>query len=137
VLEAETAISKLDITEQQHYRHTVTETIKKISQEDNMNNIRGKTERKLIRNKLVENELTITKVDKGKTIVILSAENYAQKVNNFVQENQFTLLNYNPTQNYQKTIKQRIAQCNNIRKEIKWKYINMNPPPQPQISMPQ
>jgi TusA-related sulfurtransferase len=133
VLEVETAISKLDITKQQHYRHMVTETIKKINQQDNINNINAKTEWKLARNKLVENELTITKADEGKTIVILFNRNLlTKKLNNFAQENRFTLLNNNPTQNYQKTRKLIIAQCNNIiPKENKWKYTNMNPPSSP------
>jgi hypothetical protein len=33
------------------------------------------------------------------------------KVNNFIQENQFTIFNNNPTQKYQKTIEVRLAQC--------------------------
>jgi hypothetical protein len=52
----------------------VAKTIKKINQKDNMNNTKNKLEWKLvrnIRNKLAENELIITKADKGKTIVIL------------------------------------------------------------------
>jgi hypothetical protein len=130
-LEAETGISKINATEQQYYRHMVTKTIKKISQKDNTNNTRNKIEWKLmrnIRNKLAKNELIITKADKGKTIVILTMENYTQKVNNFIQENQFVLINNDPTKNYQKAIKHTMTQCNNIiPKENKWKYINMNP----------
>jgi hypothetical protein len=110
-LEAETAISKMNATEQQYYKHMVTKTIKKINQKYNMNNIRSKIEWKLIRStrkkKLVENELIITKADKGKTIVILTTGDYMKKVNNFIQENQFVLLNNDPTQNYRKAIKIR------------------------------
>jgi hypothetical protein len=50
-----------------------------------------------IRNKLIEKELVITKADKGKTIVILTANEYIHKVKNFIQENQFTSLNSDPT----------------------------------------
>jgi hypothetical protein len=106
-LEAETTISKINATEQQYYRHMVAKTIKKINQKDNMNNTRNKMEWKLIRNirnKLVENELIITKANKGKTVVILTMEDYTQKVN-FIQENQFVLINNDPTKNYQKAIK--------------------------------
>jgi hypothetical protein len=49
VLEAETTISKLDIMEQ-HYRHVVAKTVKKIIQENSKNNIRNKREWKLIAN---------------------------------------------------------------------------------------
>jgi hypothetical protein len=130
-LEAETAISKINATEQQYYRHMIAKTIKRINQKDSMHSIRSKIEWKLIRhirNKLMENELIITKADKGKTIVILTKEDYTQKVNNFIQENQFTLLNNDPTKNHRKAIKHIMTQCNNIiPKENKWKYINMNP----------
>jgi hypothetical protein len=130
-LEAETAITKINATEQQYYRYMVAKTIKMINQKDNTNNTRNKMEWKLIRNirnKRAENELIITKADKGKTIVILTTEDYTPKVNNFIQENQFVLLNNDPTQNYQKAMKHTMTQCNNIiPKESKWKYINMNP----------
>jgi hypothetical protein len=33
-----------------------------------------------------------TKADKGKTIVVLTTEDYTQQVNNFIQENQFVLI---------------------------------------------
>jgi GTP-binding protein EngB required for normal cell division len=90
-LEAETT-SKINAMEQQYYTHMVAKTIKKINQKDSMNSIRSKMEWKLIRhirNKLIEYELVITKADKGKTIAILRTEDYTQKVNNFIQENQF------------------------------------------------
>jgi hypothetical protein len=108
----------------------VAKKIEKINQKDNTNNTRRKTEQKLvrnIRNKLAKNELTITKEDKGKNIVILTIEDYTQKENNFIQKNQFVLLNNDPMQNYQKAIKHTMTQCNSIPKENKWKYINMNP----------
>jgi hypothetical protein len=55
-------------------------------------------------------------------------EDYKQKVNNLLQENQFILINNAPTKNYQKAIKHTLTQCNNIiPEENKWKYINMNP----------
>jgi predicted transcriptional regulator len=68
---------------------------------------RNKMEWKLIRNirnKLAENELIITKADKGKTIVMLTMEDYTQKVNNFIEVNQIVLINNDPTKNYQKAI---------------------------------
>jgi hypothetical protein len=41
-LEAETAISNLDIIEQQYYRHAVAKNIYNINQENDLNNIRSK-----------------------------------------------------------------------------------------------
>jgi hypothetical protein len=65
---------------------------------------------------------------KGKTLVILTKEEYNRKIKNFIQNNHYVKLNKNPTQQYQKIIKQTLKQCINIiPKEYKWKYINMNP----------
>jgi hypothetical protein len=80
------------------------------------------------KNKVSTNKLTITKADKGKTVLILTQEEYHHKVNNFIQDNRFTVINNNPTQHYQKTIKQTLKQCNNIiQKETIWRYTNTNP----------
>jgi hypothetical protein len=81
-------------------------------------------------NKIVMNKLTITKADKRKALVILTQEEYKHKINNFIRDNQFIMINNNPTQYCQKNIKQTLKQCNNtILKENMWKYTNMNPAP--------
>jgi hypothetical protein len=49
-LVVKTAISKLDIIEQQNYRYVVAKTVKTVKQEDNKNNVRGKSKWKLITN---------------------------------------------------------------------------------------
>jgi hypothetical protein len=131
-LEAETAINNLDIKEQSYYRHAVTKKIKDISKNNKENsNIKNKEEWKIIMNikyKIRENNLIVTKADKGKTIVILTEHEYKQKIRNFIQDNQFVLINKDPTSHYQKIIKHMLKQCNNtIQKEQKWKYTNMNP----------
>jgi hypothetical protein len=83
-----------------------------------------------ITKKLIENNLTITKADKGKTTAILTLTEYEQKVNDFIKENKITEINSNPTQKYQKRIKQILKQNKTIRqKEHTWKYTNMNPMP--------
>jgi hypothetical protein len=55
-----------------------------------------------IKHELMENELTIAKGNNGKTVVTLTKENYTQNENSFIQEDQCTRLNNNPTQNYRK-----------------------------------
>jgi hypothetical protein len=54
-----------------------------------------------IKNKMIKNQLIITKANKGKTLVIITQEEYKHKTNNSIQDNQFTMIN-NPTQYYQK-----------------------------------
>jgi hypothetical protein len=40
-----------------------------------------------IKNKIDMNRLIITRADKGKTLVILTKEEYNHKIQNFIQEN--------------------------------------------------
>jgi hypothetical protein len=56
-----------------------------------------------IKNKISKNILTITKADNGKTLVILTQDEYKHEIRNFIQDNQFIMINKNPTQQYQKT----------------------------------
>jgi hypothetical protein len=51
---------------------------------------------KNIKKKLTENNLTITKADKGKTTVILTLTECEQKVNYFIKEQKITEINNNP-----------------------------------------
>jgi hypothetical protein len=129
----ETALNNLDIAEQQYYRHAVGKTLIKITQKNEHNSDTHNKEWKAIRNikkKLTENNLTITRADKGKTTVILILTKYEQKVNDFIKEHKITEINSNPTQKYQKRIKQILKQNKNItQKEHTWKYTNMNPTP--------
>jgi hypothetical protein len=67
-----------------------------------------------IQNKMITKKLAITKADKGKSVVMLTIEKYKQKVENFIHDSQYTVISNNPTQHYQKTIKQRLKQYNNF-----------------------
>jgi hypothetical protein len=101
-----------------------------MNQKDNTNNKKSKEEWRTItdiKNKMTENNLTIAKADKGKTLVILTQEEYKQKITNFIQDNKYIKIN-NPTQQYQRKVKQTLKQCNIIiPKESTWRYTNMNP----------
>jgi hypothetical protein len=52
--------------------------------------------------KVIENTLVITKVDKGKTLVILEKEDCHNKVCTFLQDNECTKLNCSPFNAHQK-----------------------------------
>jgi hypothetical protein len=109
----------------------VAKKIKRLSQNENIENRKNRQEWKLItgiKNELTTNKLVITKADKGKTLVILTQEEYKRKINNFIQDNQYTPINNNPTQQYHKIIKHTLEQCSSIKQEENvWKYTNMNP----------
>jgi hypothetical protein len=64
--------------------------------------------------KLDQNNFTIMKGDKGKTIVIINKNTLTQKTEDFLQENHFTQLPKDPTDNFQKQLQQMIPNFNKI-----------------------
>jgi hypothetical protein len=50
-----------------------------------------------IKNKIDTNRLIITKADKGKTLVILTKEEYNHKIQNFMQGSHFIKINKSTT----------------------------------------
>jgi hypothetical protein len=53
---------------------------------------------------MIRNQLIIIKAEKGKTVIILTQEEYKHNTKNCIQDNQFTMIN-NPTPYYQKNDK--------------------------------
>jgi len=63
---------------------------------------------------LEENNLMITKADKGRTMVIIHKVTLKQKIDTFIPENQIILLNKDPVESFQKHIQQTMHKCNKI-----------------------
>jgi len=83
---------------------------------------------KQIRNILRQNNLTITKADKSKSIIIISKSMLKQKVDDFIQKNHISCLNKVPTDTYQKQIQHVIQKCNmQIDKHTPKYLINIKP----------
>jgi hypothetical protein len=83
---------------------------------------------KYIKNKIEQNQLIVTKAVKGNNLVIIHKEDYNSKVEEFITNNNYTKLSYDITNKLQRSIKNRLNNCNNIiNKNNKWKYSNMNP----------
>jgi hypothetical protein len=77
---------------------------------------------------LTNNNAKITKADKGNSIVIIYNTDYINKINNFLEENYFSNIPNDPTEKFQKSIIQRVHNCNLvIKKSESWKLFNMNP----------
>jgi uncharacterized protein (DUF885 family) len=55
---------------------------------------------KQIRNILQQNNLTITRADKSKSIVIINKSTLKQEVDDFIQQNHISCLNKDPTDTY-------------------------------------
>jgi predicted nucleotide-binding protein (sugar kinase/HSP70/actin superfamily) len=110
-------MSNLHINEQNNYRHAVAKTIKDIGKNNKVNNKKSKEEWKQImniKNKIDTNKLIITRAEKGKTLIILTHEEYKHKIQNFIQDNHLMKLNKYPTQQYQKIVKQTLKLCSDI-----------------------
>jgi hypothetical protein len=72
----------------------------------------------------------ITKADKGNSIVMLYQNDYTTKVNDFLDDNNFAIETKDPTNKFQKDVRNSINQRRLIvPKERRWKYINLNPNP--------
>jgi prolyl oligopeptidase PreP (S9A serine peptidase family) len=56
---------------------------------------------KQVRNILRQNNLTITKSDNSKALVIIDINTLSQKVDDFIKENHLTRLSKDPTDTYQ------------------------------------
>lgn len=83
---------------------------------------------KQIKNKVKDNNLIISKADKGNTVAILDKVDYIGKVDTFLQDTNLLKLNSNPTDKFQKDLKNVLKTCNFIITPFdKHKYINMNP----------
>jgi hypothetical protein len=89
------------------------------------------TEKKLIKNlqdKLEQNNLILTKADKGNTVITVQKDVYYKKINDFISQHKFTKVRNNYTNVQQKAIKTVInARKLTMGRHEKWKYINMNP----------
>jgi hypothetical protein len=65
---------------------------------------------KFIKEKLTENNAMVAQADKGKSIVILPSQQYTNKVQNFITNNQFQVSKKDPTNTFQKQVKKTINQ---------------------------
>ena len=82
---------------------------------------------KQIKTKLEEQDAIITKAVKGNTIVVIKKEFYQSKIHDFIQNNDFTILDKNYTNKYQEDIRNTINTCSTIiPKDKKWNLINLN-----------
>jgi hypothetical protein len=91
----------------------------------------GKKETTIIRNvrkKIIDSKLILTESDKRKPIVILHQQEYNQKVVHFMECNHISEITKDPTEKYQKKIRDKIIKSDIILpKKEKWKFANLNP----------
>ena len=75
-----------------------------------------------------QNNLTIAKADKGKTMVMIHKDTLKQKIDIFIEENQIIQLSKDPTESFRKQIQQTIHKCNTVVDKNQQKYkLQMKP----------
>ena len=131
-LEAETAITHLPPPEREVYRKMTAESIntpRDNSQPPRAHNTHA--ESKIIKNfktKLSDNNAMVIRADKENSLVILPTELYENKVEQFIQSNNFLTSKANPTESFQTQVRKV---TNNskilIPSDEKWKHRNLNP----------
>ena len=84
---------------------------------------------------LWNNNLTITKADKSKVIVIINKNNLEEKVDNFIQENHIKQINKDPTDKYQKQIQQTIQKCDLLIDKQRQKHLMNIKPTAPKLNI--
>ena len=109
-MDAENTIRYWDVKIQNIFRYLAARKIEQIT-EINTHNIlykRHEYSLKQIQILLEQNNLMIAKADKGRTMVIIHEHALKQKISTFLQENQITALDKDPTDYFQKHIQQII-----------------------------
>jgi len=129
-LEAETAVSHLPIADRDVYRKLVAERITTLHQNSkHPPTPNTQQETKSIQSKLQSNNATITRADKGNTLVIIPTEQYYDsKMQDFIKANNLLSTPTDPTKTYQTSVRKTINSSKTlIPQDTRWKYINMNP----------
>ena len=83
---------------------------------------------KSLKQKIKHNNLTITKADKGNTVVILNKSTYEDKINEFLADDIFKILPKNPTNSFQSQSKNLISLCPRMFQNNQKLHV-MNPTP--------
>ena len=134
-LEAEAAITLLSAHQQQHIRYQVAHHLQKLYKQHNDRHAvfdkttvsKNKTINQ-IKKKLIEGKAMITKADKGNSIIVLYIDDYNNKIDNFISNNNFTRSTLDTTKKLQRDIRSILNGCQDIiPKDDKWRYINLNP----------
>ena len=107
IAETENAIKHMDQKWQNMYRMQTTKIIKRIQEEHKQNPLHKQqySEMKSLRNKLKQNNIVVMKADKSKTLVLIDKQQGIQKVEDFLETNNITKIQTDPTTSFQKQVK--------------------------------
>ena len=115
--ETERTIRLLDVKMQNTYSIMATNKLKQIVKPKGQNNVLQKRQlhvMKVLNKKLTTENAIITQADKGKTIVIINANEYFESVNSFLNANNFNILTKDPTDKFHNLIHKILQESNLI-----------------------
>jgi hypothetical protein len=135
-VETEIAIKTLDTKQQDAYRVLATKKLENIINKTKIQNT--KQTRKVqvvkqIKKKLIDNGAMITQADKGKTMVIITQEDYAEKVLKFLTDNSFPVMNKDPTTTYHNRLHKILQDSDLIISKQKIKHLLQKTPTLPEL----
>lgn len=121
----ENAILQTNSSDQELIRAQIINTMKTNNRTTRNKHQKGISSTKIInklKNKLNEHKAIITKADKGNTTVIMYKEDYTQKIDEYISNNDIHKLNTDPTTIYLKHVNQAINKSTNILN--KWQILH-------------
>ena len=103
-VDTDNAIRQLDSNIQNAFRYLATKRIQQIKDSCRHNTVHKRIQYNImqIRKILENNNLTIARADKSKSLVIINKTDMEQKIDNFILENNIKELKKDPTTTYQK-----------------------------------
>jgi hypothetical protein len=110
--------------------------IKQISETQTQHQLHKRNQHTInqIKDILCRDELIVTKADKNKAIVVIKRETLDQKIHTFLQENDITQINKDPTEVYQRQIQQALQECNLVIEKERGKYLINKKPAVPKLN---
>jgi len=135
IAETENAIKHIDQKWQNMYRIQASKLINRIREEQKQNPLHKQQykEVKLLRSELEHNNIVIMKADKSKTLVLIHKEQCIEKVNNFLEDNNITKIQNDPT-SFQKQAQNIIKNSPLIIDKTAWKLLTQMQPKAPLLN---
>lgn len=87
-----------------------------------------------IKDKMNDNNVIITKADKGNTLVLLPQQEYINKIHEFIDSNNIETLADDPTKRYVRILNETINKCTNLLGERTRRYIKPIQAQAPQLT---
>jgi len=136
IAQTENSIKHMDQKWQNMYRMQSAKLIKRIKVEQKQNPLHKQqyVEMTRLRNKLKDNNIVIMKADKSKALVLIDKPQCIEKVNNFLEDNNITKIQTDPTTSFQKQVQNTTKNSQLIINKITRKFLTQMQPKAPVLN---